>query len=66
MPQSADRNRPSEVALLLFSVGAIVFVSRARFFWATGQNWLLPFALWLGLVGLAAWTTSWRRKSRAP
>jgi hypothetical protein len=66
MPQSADRNRPSEVALLLFSVGAIVFVSRARFFWANGQHWLLPFALWLALVVLAASTTSWRRKSREP
>jgi hypothetical protein len=60
-----DRNKTSDLALLLFGVGALVLVSPARNLWATGHHWFAPFALWLALIVGAAWVAR-RRKSRDP
>ena len=66
MPLQPDRSRSSDLALLLFVICVVVFVSRARIWWADAhQPWLLPFGLWLGLIALGAWA-AWRRKSRDP
>lgn len=66
MALQPDRGRTSDLALLLFGVGLVIFVSRARIVWADGRkHWLLPFVLWLGLIALGAWA-AWRRKSRDP
>jgi len=66
MPLQPERSRSSDLALLLFGIGVVVFVSRARIWWADAQqHWLLPFGLWLGLIALGGWA-AWRRKSRDP
>lgn len=56
MPPSPDpRARIAEPALWVFGLGVLVFVSRARFFWADGaRSWLVPFGLWLLLIVLGA------------
>jgi hypothetical protein len=58
-----DRSRTSDLALLLFGVGALILASRARNLWATGWHWITPFALWLALI-VGAWWVARRRKSR--
>ena len=61
-----DRPRSSDVALLLFGVGLLIFVSRARVLWANSErHWLTPFALWLLLIVVAI-GVSLRRKSNDP
>jgi len=50
-----DRPRTSDVALMLFAVGMLIFGSPARALWAnSGRNWLTPFGLWLLLLLVAA------------
>lgn len=61
-----DRPRSSDVALLLFGVGLLIFVSPARVLWANPErHWLTPFALWLLLIVVAI-GVSLRRKSHDP
>src|SRR5260370_17844705 len=49
-----DRPRSSDVALLLFGVGLLIFISPARVLWANPErHWLTPFALWLFLIVVA-------------
>jgi hypothetical protein len=61
-----DRPRSSDVALLLFGVGLLIFVSRVRLLWANPErHWLTPFALWLLLI-VAAIGVFLRRKSNDP
>lgn len=63
MALSPERNRTSDLALLVFGVGVLVLVSPARALWAAGQHWWIPFGLWLALIAPAAWIGR-RRKSR--
>jgi len=56
-----ERNRTSDLALLLFAVGTLALVSPARNLWAAGRFWLLPFLLWLALIAAAAWIGRRRR-----
>jgi hypothetical protein len=61
-----DRPRSSDVALLLFGVGLLIFVSPARVLWANPvRHWLTPFALWLLLIVVSI-GVSLRRKSHDP
>ncbi len=61
-----DRPRSSDVALLLFGVGLLIFVSPARVLWANPErHWLTPFALWLLLI-VVALGISLRRKRHDP
>ncbi len=58
-----ERNRTTDLALLLFGVGVLVLVSPARNLWATGRAWFVPFALWLALIAAAGWIGR-RKRSR--
>jgi len=61
-----DRPRTSDVALMLFAVGVLIFVSAARILWASPErHWLTPFGLWLVLL-LVAGAAARTRKSDDP
>jgi len=48
-------------SLLAFAVGALLLASPLRAVWASlGGAWM-PYAVWVGLIGLAAWSS---RKER--
>jgi len=60
-----DRSRTSDLALLVFGVGALALASPARNLWASGGRWYVPFLLWFALIGVTAFLARWR-KSRDP
>ena len=61
-----DRPRTSDVALMLFGVGVLIFGSAARTLWANSErHWLTPFGLWLLLLVVAA-AVARTRKSDDP
>ncbi len=64
MASPPDRSRPPELALWTFGVAAVLFLTRARLLWADGtHSWLLPFALWAGVIALGAWAA---RRTEGP
>ena len=58
-----ERNRTTDLALLVFGAGALILVSPARNLWAAGRSWFIPFVLWLALIAAVAWIGR-RRRSR--
>jgi len=60
-----DRSRTSDLALLVFGVGALALASPARNLWASGGAWFVPFLLWFALIVVTAFLARWRR-SRDP
>lgn len=50
-PPPDHRARVLEPALWVFALGLVVFASRARLTWASGNHgWLWPFGLWLLVI----------------
>ncbi len=55
MPDTKDPNQQKESALLLTLLTLFLFASPFILWWATDEShWLLPYLLWLLVIGLAA------------
>ena len=51
-----DVLRAVEPALWAFAVSLVLLVGPVRALWATPEaGWILPFVLWLLIIGLGAW-----------
>ncbi|MEJ1378763.1 MAG: hypothetical protein RPU52_13075 [Candidatus Sedimenticola sp. (ex Thyasira tokunagai)] len=56
MPDQNDPNQQRESALLLTLLTLFLFASPLTLWWAADDSpWLLPYLLWLLVIGVAAW-----------
>jgi hypothetical protein len=56
MAPPPDKSRAVEPALWAFAVSLVLMVGPVRTLWATPEGgWILPFVLWLLIIGLGAW-----------
>jgi hypothetical protein len=56
MKRSSEPGQPVMLSLFVFALAALLFASPVRRLWlADGGPWYLPFAVWLGVIGLGGW-----------
>ncbi|MES9905405.1 MAG: hypothetical protein ABW168_22355 [Sedimenticola sp.] len=56
MPDHNDPSHQREGSLLLTLLALFIFASPLTLWWANDNSpWLLPYLLWLLVIGIAAW-----------